>query len=106
MKDLPESITPKWLMSNAVLPGDVTLAEARASFEGSAAAERLASAASRMGKKIRIRYVLDTEPETEAPDDMTLDQFRELCFQGKAWIAIDDQGGGMRTAPERPKELV
>ena len=60
----------------------------------------------KFGYHLRVRFVLKTIPEMEAPDTMSMGDFRALCESGDAFIAIDGEGGGFKTPAPKPKELV
>jgi len=101
MKKLPKSLNMATLLAMSP-PPDVTLDVVKSHFMHGDVGRALAGKV-KPHKQIRIRFVMETEPETECPDSMTLAEFRELANALKAYISIDDLDGGL---PVREPETV
>lgn len=83
------------------LPDDVTMDVCR-----SHVMEHIVKRVKLAGVSIKVRFVLKTDPEIEAPNHMTLGEFKAMVNQGKAFISMDDDKDGGSKSLARPKELV
>jgi len=100
MKELPESLNVAALLALS-LPGDITLDVVRSHFMASDVAKAIGEKLQpHKGRVLRIRFILETEPETELPDHTTLEEFQDLARRGLAYISVDDLGGGLPAARE------
>jgi hypothetical protein len=88
---LPKSLDPETLLAGRAIPSDITLGESRAFIMQRPQIQELQKIAK--DGKVQIRFWIGTHPDkTEAPDDMTISQWRKQ----NGSISIDDGSGGMR----------